>query len=175
MAGTEATAPPTIRPLVAADVAWTRNLWRERWGAEVLALRGKIYDMTVLDGFVAKRDGQPVGVVTYLITGNVGEIMSLDAIERVGGIGTALVDRVKAEAARRGCRSLTVTTTNDNLDALRFYQRRGFRLERVDPGAVDRARQLKPQIPLVGDHGIPIRDEIRLTMSLTGSNAESET
>jgi hypothetical protein len=64
---------------------------------------------------------------------------------------------VKAEAAWLDCQLLTVTTTNDNLEALRFYQRRGFRLAAVDPGAVERGRRLKPEVPLLGNHGIPIR------------------
>ena len=60
-----------------------------------------------------------------------------------------------------------MVTTNDNLDALRFYQRRGFRLDRLRPGAVDVSRDtLKPEIPRTGEHGIPLRDEVELVMSL---------
>ena len=68
-----------------------------------------------------------------------------------------------------GLRRLWVLTTNDNVDALRFYQRRGFRLSALRPGAVDEARrQLKPEIPELGEYGIPIRDEIELEMPLEG-------
>ena len=55
-----------------------------------------------------------------------------------------------------------LTTTNDNVDALRFYQRHGFRLVELRPGAVDAARRLKPEIPATGAHGIPLRDELEL-------------
>ena len=66
-----------------------------------------------------------------------------------------------------GCASVWLTTTNYNLDALRFYQRRGFRLVRVRPGAVDEARQtMKPEIPEVGSFGIPMRDELDLERRL---------
>jgi GNAT superfamily N-acetyltransferase len=61
---------------------------------------------------------------------------------------------------------LRLTTTNDNLDALRFYQRRGFRLVALRPGAVDAARALKPEIPVTGAHGIPLRDELDLERAL---------
>ena len=65
-----------------------------------------------------------------------------------------------------GARRLWLITTNDNVDALRFYQRRGFRLVRVHAGAVDRSRAaLKPGIPEAGDHGIPLRDELELEMT----------
>ena len=54
-------------------------------------------------------------------------------------------------------------TTNDHVDALRFYQRRGFQLAAVHRGAVEDSRgKLKPEIPVVGAYGIPLRDEIEL-------------
>jgi len=78
------------------------------------------------------------------------------------GAGTALLTAVEAAAAAAGCRRLWLITTNDNLDALRFYQRRGYRLAALYPGAVDEARRVKPTIPLVGNHGIPLHDELEL-------------
>jgi hypothetical protein len=60
-----------------------------------------------------------------------------------------------------------LVTTNDNLVALRFYQRRGFRLSALRPGAVDEARRrLKPAIPDAGAFGIPLRDELELELRL---------
>jgi len=74
-----------------------------------------------------------------------------------------LIEAVRLLARRQGCTRLWVITTNDNVDALRFYQRRGFRLVTVHRGAVDRSRaSLKPEIPPVGAYGIPLRDEIEL-------------
>ncbi len=61
-----------------------------------------------------------------------------------------------------GVRRIWLVTTNDNLRALRFYQRRGMRITAVDRGAVDRARAVKPEIPLVGADGIELHDELRL-------------
>ena len=76
----------------------------------------------------------------------------------------------RSGAARAaGCARLWLVTTNDNLDALGFYQRRGLRLSRSAPGAVDDARRtLKPEIPETGDGDIPIRDELELEMRLDG-------
>jgi hypothetical protein len=63
-----------------------------------------------------------------------------------------------------------VVTTNDNLAALQFYQRRGFRLVLLRPGAVDGSREfLKPEIPTLGAHGIALRDELELEMMLAQS------
>jgi acetolactate synthase regulatory subunit len=53
------------------------------------------------------------------------------------------------------------------VDALRFYQRRGFRLAALHAGAVDDSRaRLKPEIPVTGDHGIALRDELELEVEL---------
>jgi GNAT superfamily N-acetyltransferase len=108
-------------------------------------------------------DGRLLGVLTYVIDGPACEILTLHAAERRGGVGTALIGAVRERAAAAGCTRLWLITTNDNVDALRFYQRRGFRLAALHRGAVDESRaRLKPEIPEVGDHGIPIRDELEL-------------
>jgi GNAT superfamily N-acetyltransferase len=103
------------------------------------------------------------GVLTYIVDGAACEILTLHAEPRGQGTGSALLEAVERIAREAGCTRLWLITTNDNLDALRFYQRRGFRLAHVHVGAVDDARsRLKPEIPEVGDHGIPLRDELEL-------------
>jgi hypothetical protein len=77
-------------------------------------------------------------------------------------VGTVLMETVAADAQRLRCHEIRLTTTNDNLDAIRFYQRRGLRLVALRAGAVDRARLEKPEIPRAGAYGIPLRDEIDL-------------
>jgi GNAT superfamily N-acetyltransferase len=84
------------------------------------------------------------------------------------------LSHVEREARNRGCRSVWLVTTNDNLHALGFYQRRGYRIVRVDPGAVDRARAMKPAIPLLGNDEIPIHDELVLEKRL-GPATDKET
>jgi ribosomal protein S18 acetylase RimI-like enzyme len=102
-------------------------------------------------------------VLTYVVDGDSCEVLTLHARERLGGTGTALIEAVERVAVEAGCRRLWLVTTNDNVDALRFYQRRGFRLAALRAGAVDEAREaLKPEIPRVGDHGIDLRDELEL-------------
>jgi GNAT superfamily N-acetyltransferase len=103
------------------------------------------------------------GVLTYIIDGATMEILTLHTEEQWMGCGTSLLRAAERTAADAHCQRLFLITTNDNVDALRFYQRRGFRLAEVRPGAVDRSRAvLKPEIPLVGNYGIPLRDELAL-------------
>jgi N-acetylglutamate synthase-like GNAT family acetyltransferase len=109
-------------------------------------------------------DGDVVaGVLTYIVNGPTMEILTLHAERQWAGCGTALVRAVERIAADAGCRRLFLITTNDNVDGLRFHQRRGFHLAELRPGAVDRSRvSLKPEIPVVGAYGIPLRDELIL-------------
>jgi hypothetical protein len=127
-----------------------------------------------LPGFVALREGRRTGLVTYRIDGAECEIVTLDSLEGRLGIGTALLEAAVAAARDAGCRRAWLVTTNDNLDALRFYQKRGFALTALYPGALVQSRSLKPQIPLVGQHGIPLRDEIELEMQLGRDSERAE-
>jgi ribosomal protein S18 acetylase RimI-like enzyme len=90
------------------------------------------------------------------------EVISIDALEEGRGIGSALLLAVVYAAGSAGCRRVWLITTNDNVNALRFYQKRGFRLVALYPDAVTASRRIKPEIPLVGNDGIPLRDELEL-------------
>jgi ribosomal protein S18 acetylase RimI-like enzyme len=102
------------------------------------------------------------------VEGGRAELAALAVAEyrRVAGVGSALVEAVARAVAVQGASQLWLVTTNDNLDALRFYQRRGFRLAELHAGGVDRARTLKPTIPPVGSYGISMRDELVLVRDL---------
>ena len=132
-----------------------------------VARRGELLHSLDHPGLLAWSGDELVGVATYVISGVECELLTLHTHQRFTGTGTALVAGVQDMARRAGCRRLWVVTTNDNVDALRFYQRRGFRLARLRPGAVDESRAaLKPEIPTTGTYGIPLRDELELEMDL---------
>jgi ribosomal protein S18 acetylase RimI-like enzyme len=152
-----------IRPVDDGDRPMLAWLVAELWGSDVVAVHGASLRPAELGGFIAERSGQVAGLLTYQLVGDMLEIVTLNAITRRVGIGTMLIEAAVGQARRFGCREIRLTTTNDNVDALRFYQRRGFRLAELRPGAVDQARRRKPEIPRTGDYGIPLRDEIDLT------------
>jgi len=120
----------------------------------------------VLPGLVAEGDGEPAGLLTYRIDGGDCGVVTINAFPRGAGAGTALMEAVAAAARDAGCRRVWLITTNDNLRALRFYQRRGFRLAALHRDALARSRDLKPSIPEVGLDGIPLRDELELELTL---------
>ena len=152
----------TVRAVTPRDRAALERLVRDLWGTNIVVGHGTVFEPATLAGFLAERDGRTVGLLTYVVDGDVLEIVTVDAFPPVAGTGTALMDAAVAAARADGCRRVVLTTTNDNLDALRFYQRRGFRIATVRPGAVAAARVLKPQIPETGAYGIPMRDELEL-------------
>lgn len=155
-----------IRPVQEADRAAVARFIEAEWGALVMAAHGTVFHPAELPGFIAEMpgqgSGQPVGLLTYAVAGGALEIVTLNAVRRLRGTGTTLLGYAVTEAGRRGCREIRLTTTNDNVEGLRFYQRRGFRLAELRPGAVDEARRIKPEIPQVGEHGIPLHDELDL-------------
>ncbi|HEX2070447.1 MAG TPA: GNAT family N-acetyltransferase [Thermoleophilaceae bacterium] len=143
----------------------------ERWHSLRVARLGALEHPLDHPGLVAERDGQLIAALTYVVGGAECEILTLHVDDRGHGVGTALIVEVEQIARRAGCTRLWLITTNDNLDALRFYQRRGLRLAALHAGAVDRSRAgLKPEIPEIGEHGIPIRDELVLERDLVGDD-----
>ncbi len=155
-----------IRPLSAQDRPWVARLMAEHWGAETVVVHGALYRPADLPGWVAWWGDERIGLLTYQFHAGDCEIVTLDSLLPGIGVGAALVEAARQAAQAAGCRRLWLVTTNDNLNALRFYQKRGLRLVAVYPGAVERARRLKPEIPLVGANGIPLRDEIELEITL---------
>jgi ribosomal protein S18 acetylase RimI-like enzyme len=149
----------------ASDRPWAEAYLEREFGGAMQARRGELLDVLALPGFVAERDGRPAGIATYRLEGSECELAFIAALEPRGGVGSALLDAVVEAAA--GCERVWLVTTNDNIDALRFYQRRGFRLSALRPGAVDEARgTLKPRISATGAFGIPLRDELELELVL---------
>lgn len=137
----------------------------QSWASTDIVVRGKIIDGTKLDGFVVYDDNKIIGLITYMFYDEICEIVSLDSLKENQGIGTALINKVREVAKANNCRVIRLITTNDNINALGFYQRRGFHLTKLYPNAIDYTRKIK-YVPLIGESNIPIRDELELEMDL---------
>jgi N-acetylglutamate synthase-like GNAT family acetyltransferase len=156
----------TVRDIQPADRPVLEQLIPELWGSPLVVSRGRLINPALLPGFIAEKDAQLAGVATYQVENGNCELVTINSIFPGEGIGSALIEHVRRKALDSGCQWLWLITTNDNLNALGFYQKRGFVLAALYPGAVTTARFLKREIPLVADNGIPIRDEIQLQMPL---------
>lgn len=122
--------------------------------------------MTKLSGFYIERDNSIIGLITFRILNNLCEIISLDSLNEHQGIGSRLLSQVVNTAIEHSCSAVTLITTNDNLNALQFYQKRGFALSKLYCNSLENSRKLKPEIPTIGENGIPLRDELELTLNL---------
>ncbi|HLB45845.1 MAG TPA: GNAT family N-acetyltransferase [Anaerolineales bacterium] len=152
------------RPAAESDRPFLRAFIREHWGADEMIDRERVMVPAENPAFIAESEGEVVGVATYEVRDGDCEVTSLNSLRREQGIGGALMDAVIAEAKAKKCGRVWLLTTNDNLNALQFYQKLGLRLVALYPNAVDEARKRKPEIPEIGQNGIPLRDEIELEL-----------
>jgi ribosomal protein S18 acetylase RimI-like enzyme len=155
-----------IRPITSDDQQWIAKTLADNWGSFLVISRGQTHDASNLPGFVAFHDSKKVGLATYRIDGSNCELVTLDSWRENIGVGTILIEAVKRVALNAGCSRLWLITTNDNLHALGFYQKRGFNLVAVYPDALAESRKIKPAIPEIGMNNIPLRDEIELQILL---------
>jgi len=155
-----------IRRIQDDDRVWVAGLLEEHWLSTKIVSRGLVYQADQLPGFIAEVGGKPAGLLTYRIDGRQCEVISMNSLREGIGVGAALLGAAREVARDAGCRRVWLITTNDNLAALRYYQKRGFRLAGIHCNAIETSRELKPEIPLVGRDGIPLRDEIEFEVGL---------
>lgn len=150
---------PTNRAMIDAFII-------REWFTLQMVVHGERIDLGTADGWYACEDDDILGLITYRISEDEMEILSLDSLRENRGIGTALLSRALSKAKADGLKRVTLITTNDNLRAMQFYQKRGFDMVKLDRNALEQARRLKPEIPLIGLNGIPLRHEIEFALTL---------
>ena len=155
-----------IRRIDQTDRSQIDALILRQWFSLQMVVHGEAIDLGTADGWFAREDGAITGLITYRIADGKMEILSLDSFRENRGVGTALLDKAIVEAKNQGCPRILLITTNDNLPALRFYQKRGFDMVRLHRNALEQSRKIKPEIPLTGMDGIPLKHEIELEMTL---------
>jgi GNAT superfamily N-acetyltransferase len=104
---------------------------RTSWGSSTITSRGVAHDASLLTCLVAADGERWLGLAIYQFDGDECELVLLEAFEKHRGIGTALLEATIEQARKLNSRRLWLVTTNDNLDALRFYQRRDMHISRL--------------------------------------------
>lgn len=138
----------------------------QHWYTTTMIIRGKEIDMTKTEGFYFSKGEDIIGLITYIVYENILEVTSLDSLQENQGIGSKLLDAVIYEAKNRRLQKIVLITTNDNINAIRFYQKRGFDRVRLYRNALNISRKMKPEIPLIGENSIPLRHEIEFELSI---------
>ena len=157
----------TLRTITADDRLWVRQFLLDRAGDTRVVSRGVVHEADVLPGLIASYNGADCGLLTYNVVGDEFEVVTLHTTRWGLGLGTRLLEAAQALARTLGCRRLWLITTNDNIRAFRFYQRRGLVIATVRVNALELTRRVKPEVPLIGLDNIPLRDEIELEARLS--------
>lgn len=155
-----------IRPIREKDRDLLPSFLSSFWRSERMVAKGRLFYPAMQEGYLAWRENEMIGLATYEINGEEIELTLLDSRERTQGVGSRLVEEVIKKAKQANCRRLWLVTTNDNIRAIRFYQKRGFDLVKVHRNALEASRKLKPEIPFTGQDGIPIRHELEFEITL---------
>lgn len=142
------------------------QILRDEWHCPPSISRGKLIDTTILPGFLFIENEVIKGVITYNIEDEECEIVTINSFEENKGIGTALINEILDIAQRTDCKRLWLITTNDDINAIRFYQKKGFDLKAAHINAMENSRKLKPSIPLIGMDNIPIKHELEFEIIL---------
>jgi len=149
------------------DREYIRRHWEETWGLPVVSI-DRTYEPEDVQGLVWRDEwGDAQGLITWHIEGEHAEIVTVDAYQQGRHIGGRLLDGAEAELRRRGVHHATIVTTNDNLRAIAFYVRRGYRMVRIALDDMERVRKIKPSVPRLGLNNVPLRDMIELEKDLT--------
>jgi ribosomal protein S18 acetylase RimI-like enzyme len=136
------------------------------WGSDILVSRGKIHRAEDLDGIVVYDNKEVVGLGLYDIKNYNCEIVLLETFVQNKGIGTQIIERIKEIAKVKNCERIWLITSNDNIDAIKFYQKKGFCIVNIYINAMEESRKIKPEIPYIGNYEIPIRDEIEFELKI---------
>ncbi len=156
-----------VRAAAEKDREWIEYALDRWWGSTRMISRGVDHDLLAQTTLLATRANEPVGLLIYRQEGGECEVISLNSAWEDKGIGTALLNGVEQRARDAGCKRIWLVTSNDNLRAIGFYQRRGYTIAAVHRNAIALARKRKPSIPEIGLHNIPLRDEIEFEKALS--------
>ena len=156
--------PVLVHEAADGERAVVRALFERDFGRSQLVAFGEVMNVDEMPVLVAVTHDEVSGALAYRLFGDALHIVALatDALWQRSGVGGHLVAEAELFARRLALPRVLVTTTNDNLPALYFYQRRGYRITAVRPdGILAVTPELQP-----GFAGISVRDEIHLEKRL---------
>jgi peroxiredoxin/GNAT superfamily N-acetyltransferase len=156
----------SVRPASPDDADFVLSELNRHWGGpEIWSLR-RPYRADRLPALIADSRGQPVGLLTHTAPGAECEVITLSVVHNAQGIGSRLLEAAADLARDAGCTRIFLTTSNDNMRAIGFYQREGWAMAALHRGNIDAARLLQPHIPRIAANGIPVRDELEFELHL---------
>ncbi len=154
-----------IREKTDEDIKIVEERLMEEHGSKVMITPAKEYqDLSLLGGFLAFEENKLIGQILLNYENDECEIVELHTKIQGVGVGTELIKKSIEEAKGNNCKRIWVSTSNDNIDALKFYQKRMFFMCKIHENHLDKVRAKYPNIPKYGDYGIFLKDQIELEM-----------
>ncbi|AOH56914.1 GNAT family N-acetyltransferase [Peribacillus muralis] len=151
--------------MIAADAV--KRFFIHHWETSQVVFSRGLFHYAELEGFGVMDEADEIsGLGTYKVSDQVCQIISLNSVHENQGVGSSLLYVMENIAKEKNCHTIKAITTNDNLQALKFFQKRGYAISEIVPNAVERSREIKPEIPFYSSDGIPIRDEIILEKNI---------
>jgi ribosomal protein S18 acetylase RimI-like enzyme len=158
--------PVLVHEAQDSERALVRELFQRDFGRTQIIAFGEVMNVDEMPVLVATTHEEVSGALAYRLVGDGLHIVALatDVMWQRSGVGGHLVAEAELLARRLSLARIIVTTTNDNLPGLYFYQRRGFRLTSLRPGGILEHTNGAQ----AGFAGIPVRDEVQLEKPLNG-------
>ena len=151
----------TVRKIVGeGERSAVRKFVKRFWGEEEQLAFDRRFAVAELPAYVAKVQDLVIGFISFSSTSDTVLVVALGVLPRYQccGIGSRLIKKVEGEARRLRKSKVFVSTSNDDLPALGFYQSHGFQIYQVNPNVIAE----KHAKVLRGIGGLPVRDELRL-------------
>jgi len=137
-----------------------REFVQRFWAEEEQLTFDRKFMVAELLAYTAKLENSIIGFISFTETDDAIIIVALGVLPQYqgSGVGRSLIEKVEAEAKRIMKKKLLVSTSNDDLPALAFFQSVGFQIYEVKPNVIAE----KHGRILQGVGGLPVRDELRL-------------
>lgn len=163
--GTLALPPVLVRPAEPRDRDRTVELLLADFGHLTIVAFGEAMHADREEILVAEMRDDLAGALSWRLVDGALHIVALatDPMWQRSGVGGYLLAEAELLARTKGLSRVVTATSNDNLPALYFYQRHGFRITEVARDAFARHSKV-PGAP--GFAGLPVLDEIRLEKML---------
>ncbi len=162
---TQSTATIKVLPIEQNEKEWASEFLLEHSKSDRLFAGGREYFLFELLGFKAVQDDRLIGLVLYHIAEAACRIITIHSLVEGMGFGTELLKAASKAGVEAGCKRVCAGVTNDNTDALRFFQTRGFIVAHLHKNVAETYRELNPDYPERGAYDIRIRDEFELEIN----------
>jgi ribosomal protein S18 acetylase RimI-like enzyme len=157
--------PVLVREATAADRERVRELFLAEFGHLTIVAFGSVMHAGDDAALVAEMKDDLAGALAYRELDDALHVVALatDPLWQRAGVGGYLLAEAELLARARSLPRIIAATSNDNIPALYFYQRHGYRMTAIEPDAFA-AQRVKPSGP--GFAGIAVHDEVRMEKRL---------